>query len=189
MDAKEQAVENCENCPIAKHVYDIFSIGYLTNSLHETQVASKVDEDGLYVGAETGYGDFDKPCWDWSNRPYFRGLKNAFHKELAAVLAEGLPIQELDYTPGNEYQVISQLLGCLTVNGKPLFISNGTDYNKVYTLMSNPSKVIYMDITNRRDGLTVYLHSGIASYFKTLTGRIPDDMFEILIALFDMIDA
>ena len=75
------------------------------------------------------------------------------------------------------------------MNGKPLFTSNGTDYNKVYTLMSNPSKVIYMDTTNRRDGLTVHLHSGIASYFKTLTGRIPDDMFEILIALFDMIDA
>lgn len=62
MSAKEKAIEVCGAVPIARHINDDrFSVGWYTDRLYETGVGSKVDDEGLFFWADTGYGDCDHP--------------------------------------------------------------------------------------------------------------------------------
>ena len=190
MDAKEKAIAACENCLISRNIGRVFKIGWCTNVIREDGVGSTVYEDGLYVWADTGYGDTDRPCWEWENRPYLNGLKNAFHKELAAILSESIPFGEAEYvTPENEYYALSNLLGRVTVDGK-LLVNNVSDTYRnasllTYTPVNNPATVVYVNVEN---GSTIKLSCGSETYSKVMTGHMSDDMFELLIAFFDMID-
>lgn len=188
MSAKENAIEICGAVPIARHINDDrFSVGWYTDRLYETGVGSKVDDEGLFFWADTGYGDCDHPRWEWENRPYSRGLMHAFHAELAAVLCEGIPLQEIRFsTPESELQVLGQMFGRVTINGQALLSGTGNTYVPV----SNPRMAICLEADKLAKGITVRLRNNAGGVVcKVLTGEISDDMYDLLIGLFDMIDA
>lgn len=188
MSAKESAIEICSAVPIARHINDDrFSVGWYTDRLYETGVGSKVGDEGLFFWADTGYGDCDNPCWEWENKPYSKGLLHAFHVELAAVLCEGIPLQETRFsTPESELQVLGQMFGRVTINGQALLSGTG---GNTYVPVSNPRMAICLENYKLAKGITVRLRNiaGI-TFYKVLTGEICDDMYDLLIDLFDMID-
>ena len=188
MSAKESAIEIYSAVPIARHINDDrFSVGWYTDRLYETGVGSKVDDEGLFFWADTGYGDCDNPCWEWENKPYSKGLLHAFHAELAAVLCEGIPLQETRFsTPESELQVLGQMFGRVTINGQALLSGTG---GNTYVPVSNPRMAICLENYKLAKGITVRLRNiaGI-TFYKVLTGEICDDMYDLLIDLFAMID-
>lgn len=188
MNAKEKAIAVCDATLIARHIDDdAFKVGWYTDRLYETGVGSRVDDEGLFFWADTGYGDCDNPCWAWENKPYSKGLMHAFHKELASVLSKGIPVQKINFpTPESELQVISQLFGRVTVNGQALLSGTG---GNTYVSVSNPRMAICLEDYKLAKGITVRLRNiaGI-TFYKVLTGEICDDMYDLLIDLFDMID-
>lgn len=188
MSAKEGAIEICSALPIARHISDDrFSVGWYTDRLYETGVGFKVDDEGLFFWADTGYGDCDNLCWAWESKPYSKGLLHAFHAELAAVLCEGIPLQETRFpTPESELQVLGQMFGRVTVNGQALLSGTG---GNTYVPVSNLRMAICLEDYKLAKGITVRLRNiaGIA-FYKVLTGEICDDMYDLLIDLFDMID-
>ena len=192
MSAKDKAIEVCGAMPIARHINDDrFSVGwYYMDRLYETGVGSKVDDEGLFFWADTGYGDCDHPRWEWENRPYAKGLMHAFHAELAAVLSEGIPLQEIRFpTPESELQVLGQLFGGVTINGHALLRGIG---GYTYVPVSNPRMAICLEADKFAGGIlgwTVRLRNNAGGVVcKVLTGEICDDMYDLLIGLFDMID-
>lgn len=209
MSAKEKAIEVCGAMPIARHINDgRFSVGWYTDRLYETGVDSKVDDEGLFFWADTGYDD----RWEWENRPYSRGLMHAFHQELAAVLCEGIPLQEISFsTPESELQVLRQMFSRVTINGQALLSgTGGNTYVPVgythmpvdnprmaicletYVPVSNPRMAIYLEAVKAikfTNGIMVRLRNNAGRVvYKVLTGEICDDMYDLLIGLFDMID-
>lgn len=187
MDAKEKAIAACEYCPIATNIGRAFNFGWYTNQPCEVCVYSEVNEDGLFLWADTGYGDCDHPCREWENRPYSRGLMHAFHQELAAVLSEGIPLQVIRFsTPGCEFQVLGQMFDRVTINGHALLRGTG---GYTYVPVSNPRMAICLEADKLAKGITVRLRNNAGGVVcKVLTGEICDDMYDLLIGLFDMID-
>lgn len=189
MDAKEKAIEVCGAVPIARHINDDrFSVGWYTDDrLYMTGVGSKVDDEGLFFWADTGYGDCDYPRWEWENRPYAKGLMHAFHAELAAVLSEGIPLQVTRFsTPECELHVLEQMFGRVIINGQVLLRGIG---NNTYVLVSNPRMAFWLEANKLAKGITVRLCNNAGGVVYKLTGEICDDMYDLLIGLFDMIDA
>ena len=197
MSAKEKAIEVCGATPIARHINDDrFSVGWYMDrlyetgvGLYETGVGSKVDDEGLFFWADTGYGDCDNPCWEWEDRPYAKGLMHAFHRELAAVLCGGIPLQVTRFsTPGCELQVLGQMFDRVTINGHALLRGTG---GYTYVPVSNPRMAICLEADKLAGGLgwTVRLRNNAGGVVcKVLTGEICDDLYDLLIGLFDMID-
>lgn len=113
----------------------------------------------------------------------------AFHAELAAVLCEGIPLQEIRFpTPESELQVIGQLFGGVTINGQALLSGIG---HYTYVPVSNPRMAICLEASKLGGlpGWTVRLRNNAGGVVcKVLTGEICDDMYDLLIGLFDMID-
>lgn len=193
MSAKEKAIEVCGAVPIARHVNDArVTVGWYTDKLYETAVGSRVKDEGLFFWADTGYGDCNHPCWAWENRPYSKGLMHAFHQELAAVLSEGIPVQEIDFpTPESEFQAVRQLLGRVTINGQALFITNAEDAAGALVSVGGAHlSFLWNARANDRNGITVSWYSNADKvYHRELTGNICDDMYDLLVGIFDMIDA
>lgn len=111
---------------------------------------------------------------------------HAFHAELAAVLSEGIPLQETRFsTPESELQVLGQMFGRVTINGQALLSGTGNTYVPV----SNPRMAICLEADKLAKGITVRLRNNAGGVVcKVLTGEICDDMYDLLIGLFDMID-
>ena len=192
MNAKEKAIEACGAMPIARHIdEDRFTVGWYTDRLYETGVGSKVDDEGLFFWADTGYGDCDHPRWEWESRPYSRGLMHAFHQGLAAVLSEGIPVQEDDfYSLESEFQTISQLLGRITINGQALFNIAGGTYGTLVSVRGAHLAFCWDAFTNAHNGLTVRWYGNAdKGYLQELTGHLNDDMYDLLVGIFDVIDA
>lgn len=190
--AKEKAIEVCGAAPIAKYVNDDrFTVGWYRDNLYETSAGSKVDDEGLFFWADTGYGDCDSPCWEWENRPYAEGLLHAFHQELASVLSEGIPVQGNDFpTPEGEFQAISRLFGRVTINGQALFNITGVASGAFLVSVVNTHLTFCLDaIVNGRNGITVrWYGNSDKGYSKELMGNLSDDMYDLLVGVFDMID-
>lgn len=56
--------------------------------------------------------------------------------------------------------------------------------------VSNPHMAVCLEADKHAKGLTVRLHNNAGEALcKVLTGEICDDMYDLLIGLFDMIDA
>ena len=203
MDAKDKAIADCAYCPIATNIGRAFNLGWYINQLYEVRVYSEVNEDGLFLWANNGYGATKYPRWKWENKPYFAGLLHAFHQELAAILVETIPVEQATFTIlGNEFQVINDLLLRVTVNSATEFKKVGvaTSSKKCYTLASNmiahhnhPMAALYFD------GSTVRVYNGVSNGFTAqpgnvpvnshkLTGNLLDDLFDVLIDMFDIID-
>jgi hypothetical protein len=204
MDAKEKAIAACEYCPIATNIGRAFNFGWYTNQPCEVCVYSEVNEDGLFLWANNGFGDTRYPCWGWDNKPYSEGLLHAFHKEIADILAEGVPVEKTSYDNhlGEEFQVISNLLTRVTVNGKAAFKKVGVENptKKCYTLASNmvahrnhPMAALGFDGSTvsvyggESNGFTAYPSNVPVSSHK-LTGKLPDDLFDVLTDMLDIVD-
>lgn len=122
MNAKEKAIAVCDATLIARHIDDdVFKVGWYTDRLYETGVGSRVDDEGLFFWADTGYGDCDNPCWAWENKPYSKGLMHAFHKELASVLSKGIDI----------YVGVPNVSGAFIYAQYSLLIESASDQNTV----------------------------------------------------------
>lgn len=189
MNAKEKAIAACDAALIARHIDDdAFKVGWFTDRLYETGVGSRVDDEGLFFWADTGYDDCDNPCWAWKNKPYSKGLMHAFHEELASVLSEGIPVQEINFpTPKSELQVISQLFGRVIINGQIVLNSLG---DAEYVSVGNPHVAVGPDFVTRHGDFIVRLHNSVGGpYSKVLTGNLSEDMYDLLVGLFDIIDA
>lgn len=203
MDAKEKAVAACEYCPIATNIGRAFNFGWYINQPCEVCVYSEVNEDGLFLWANNGFGDTRYPRWGWENKPYSEGLLHAFHQELANILVEGIPVEKTSYDNlEEEFQVISDLLPRVTVNGKVEFKSVGvaTSTKKCYTFASNKiARRNYPMVALDFDGSTVRVYNGVSNGFTAqpgnvpvsshkLTGELPDDLFDVLVDMLDILD-
>ena len=203
MNAKEQAIENCENCPIAANIGRAFKIGWYANKSYEVCVYSEVNEDDLFLWANNGYGETKYPRWGWENKPYFEGLLHAFHQELAAILVEIITVEQATYTNlGEEFLAIKNLLSRVTVNSTPEFKRVGVvnSPKKCYTLASNMTAhhnhtMAALDF----DGFTVRVYNGVSNGFMAqpgnvpasshkLTGNLSDDLLDVLTDMFGIID-
>lgn len=203
MDAKDKAIADCAYCPIATTIDRAFNFGWYTSQPCEVCVYFDVNEDGLFLWANNGYGDTKYPRWEWENKPYFEGLLHALHQELAAILVEIIPVEQTTYTNlGDEFQVIKNLLLHVTVNGSAEFkrVGIATSPKKCYTLASNMiahhnHPMAALDF----DGSTVRVYNGVSNGFTAqpgnvpvsshkLTGNLSDDLFDVLIDMFDIID-
>lgn len=214
MSAKEEAIAACDNCFLASLLGkefkvgwlagNEFKVGWLAGNLHETGVGSKINDEGLFFWADTGYGYDDRPCWAWESRPYFKGLLHAFHEELASVLCEDFPFPDYRIsTLASEYQAIKMILGKITINGEAILSMSRQlimfdVYRMVYVPVVNPSNVTcFLDaLRSPGGGITVRLYSEMSRHTvgkypfcsKVLTGNTSEDVFDLLVCLFDLID-
>lgn len=195
MNAKEKAIEVCGAVPIARHINDDrFSVGWYTDRLYETGVGSKVDDEGLFFWADTGYGDCDYPRWAWENRPYAEGLMHAFHKEVSSVLCEGLPLADARFSsPTQELEVFKQLFGRITINGQAVLKSLGDcgfgGAYGFYRSVNVPHVTVCLDIANSHLVRLYDLYDRAnKGYSRELTCDLSEDMYDLLVGLFDMID-
>lgn len=205
MSPKEKAIAACDNCFLASLLGKEFKVGWLAGNLYETGIGSKISDEGLFFWADTGYGYDDRPCWAWESRPYFKGLLHAFHEELASVLCEDFPFP--DYyrfsTLASEYQAIKMILGKIAINGEAILSMSRQlimfdVYRMVYVPVVNPSNVTcFLDaLRSRGGGITVRLYSEMSRHTvgeypfcsKVLTGNTFEDVFDLLVCLFDLID-
>ena len=214
MSAKEEAIAACDNCFLASLLGkefkvgwlagNEFKVGWLAGNLCETGVGSKISDEGLFFWADTGYGYDDRPCWAWESRPYFKGLLHAFHEELASVLCEYFPFPDYRIsTLASEYQAIKMILGKITINGKAILSMSRQlimfdVYRMVYVPVVNPNNVTcFLDaLRSLGGGITVRLYSEMSRHTvgkypfcsKVLTGNTSEDVFDLLVCLFDLID-
>lgn len=192
MSAKENAIEICGAVPIARHINDDrFSVGWYTDRLYETGVGSKVDDEGLFFWADTGYGDCDNPCWEWENKPYAEGLMHAFHKEVSSVLCEGIPFADTRFSsPTQEFEVFKQLFGRITINGQAVLNNLGDcgfgGVVSFYRSVDVPRVVVCLDIANSH--MVRLYDDANKRYSKELTCNLSEDMDDLLVGMFDMID-